>query len=209
MTIVRSILRNPFLSMSLIAGSVAVAGCMDSAQPTSTESAEVAADHIVITDGDALSGLAVQTVQYQHTAQGDKFSAPGFTQTAPGEWTMSANGTTMSVKVSPVAQKGVLPLAVTCNLNFYIGIASPVVGVVGEAAIGQIDCTGGSATTTISTQACNNVACTPVQSVTGTANPGAPFTSGVAIAGTAGVTCSGSVSWNPPGVSVSGSNPCG
>src|SRR4051794_19974128 len=103
MSIARSILRNPLLSMSLIAGSVAATGCVDSTQPAPTETAEQAADHVAITAGDALSGLAVQTVQYQHTAQGDQLSAPGMTRTAPGEWTMSASGTTTSIKVSPVA----------------------------------------------------------------------------------------------------------
>jgi hypothetical protein len=204
MTTVRSILRNPLLSMSLIAGSLA-AGCVDSAQPTPTEGT---ADHVAITGGEALSGLAVQTVQYQHTAQGDQFSAPGFTQTAAGEWTRSVNGTTMSIKVSAAAA-AVPPPAVTCNLNFYIGIATPVVGFVGEAAIGQLDCVGGSVTTTITTQACTNLGCNVPQSVTGTANPGAPFTSGVAVPGAAGVPCSGSVNWNPPGASVAASNLCG
>jgi hypothetical protein len=213
MTIARSILRNPLLSMSLIAGSVAVTGCVDSAQQLSTESAEIAADHVVITGGDALSGLAAQSVQYQHTAQGDQFSAPGFTPTAPGEWTMSAHGTTTSVKLSPVAENALLPPRpqprVTCNLNFYIGISSPVVGFVGEAAIGQLDCLDGVVTTTITTQACTDFGCNVPQSVTGTASPGVPFTSGVAVPGTAGAACSGTVSWNPPGVAVSGSNPCG
>jgi hypothetical protein len=209
-TVVYSILRNPFLSISLIAGSVAVSGCVDSAQPASTESAEIAAGHVVITDGDSLSGLAVQTVQYRHTAQGDTFSAPGFTQTAPGEWTMSANGTKMSVKVSPVVKNAALPPPpATCNLNFYIGASSPVVGTVGEAAIGQLDCVGGAVSTTITTQACTNLGCNVPQSVTGTASPGVPFTSGVAVPGAAGAACSGTVIWNPPGTSVSSSNPCG
>lgn len=209
MTILRSILRNPFLSMSLIAGSVAVSGCVDSAQPVSAESAEIAADHVTITDGNALSGLTVHTVQYQHTAQGDKFSAPGFTQTAPGEWTMSANGTTMSIKVSPVAKDAAPPPPVTCNLNFYIGAATPVVGFVGEVALGQLDCVGGTVATTITTQACTNLGCNVPQSVAGSASPGVPFTSGVAVPGAAGAACSGTVIWNPPGSSVSSSNLCG
>lgn len=207
MTTVRSILRNPFISMSLIAGGVALTGCVDAAQPTATESADLSADRVAITDGEALSGLAVQTVQYQHTDQGDKFSAPGFTQTGPGEWTKSENGATTSVKVIPI-DGGARP-RVTCNLNFYIGVSSPVVGFVGVAAIGQLDCLDGAAATTITTQVCSDLGCTAPQSVTGVASPGLPFTSGIALPGTAGASCLGIVSWNPPGVSTSGTGPCG
>jgi hypothetical protein len=206
MSIACSILRNPFFSMSLIAGSVAATGCVDSTQPGSTETADSAADHVAVTDGEALSGLAVQTVQYQHTAQGDRLSAPGLTQTAPGEWTLSASGTTMSVKVSPAPTPNIL---VTCNLNFYIGISSPVVGFIGEAAIGQLDCLDGAVTTTITTQACTDFGCNVPASATGTASPGLPFTSGVAVPGTAGAACSGTVFWSPPGAAVSAANPCG
>jgi hypothetical protein len=214
MTTVRSILRDPFISMSLIAGGVALTGCVDPAPPTSSESADLAADHVTITDGDALSGLPVQTVQYEHTPQGDKLSAPGFKQTAPGEWTMSANGTTMSLKASPVASAIIQP-RVSCSLNFYIGpsgfdaAGNPVFGVVGEAAIGQLDCLDGAVSTTITTQACTDLGCNVPQSVTGTASPGLPFTSGVIVPGAAGAACSGTVVWDPPGVFVSTSNPCG
>jgi hypothetical protein len=206
MSIARSILSNPLLSMSLIAGSVAATGCVDSTQPASTETAEQAADHVAVTSDDALSGLAVQTVQYQHSAQGDQLSGPGLTQTAPGEWTMSAGGRTTSIKVSPVANPNIL---VTCNLNFYIGIATPVVGFVGEAAIGQLDCLDGTASTIITTQACTNLGCNVPQVVAGTASPGLPFTSGVAVPGALGAACSGTVNWNPPNVTAAASNPCG
>lgn len=212
--ITRSILCNPFISMSLIAGSLAFAGCVDSAQPTASESAELASDQVAITDGDALSKLAVQTVQYEHTAQGDKFSAPGFVQTAPGEWTKTENGTAISIKVSPVAGAVIQP-RVSCNLNFYIGpsgfdaTGAPIFGIVGEAALGQLDCLDGAASTTITTQACSDLGCTAPQSVAGTASPGVPFTSGIIVPGTAGAACFGSVAWNPPGVATSASTPCG
>src|SRR4051812_23328794 len=206
MSIARSILCNPLLSMSLIVGGVAATGCVDSTPPDSTDTAEQAADHVAVTTGDALSGLAVQTVQYQHTAQGDQLSGPGLTQIAPGEWTMSTRGTTTSIKVSPVANPNIL---VTCNLNFYIGIATPVVGFVGEAAIGQLDCLDGTLSTIITTQACTNLGCSAPQSVLGTASPGAPFTSGVAVPGALGAACSGSVNWNPPNATAAAANACG
>ena len=99
---------------------------------------------------------------------------------------------------------------VTCNLSDYIGPSSPVLpGVIGAAAIGQADCVEGSVTFTIETQACSDLGCTAFNIVTGTASPGLPFVSGVAIAGTAGAACSGTVIFIPPGLTVTGAGPCG
>jgi hypothetical protein len=199
------------MSMALIAG-VAATGCVDSAQPVSTESADPTANHILITGRDALSGIPWQTAQYQWTADGHEVTAsgPGWTQTAPGVWTNSAHGITTTMKIVSVQNTlGLPPPPLTCNLAHYIGPSSPIVpDFVGEAAVGQVDCIDGTGRVFINTEACSDLVpnCASDFEV-GNASPGAPFTVGVAVAGTAGVDCSGHVAFFPP--SFSGSNPCG
>jgi len=201
----------PFLSMALIA-SAASTGCVDSSQPGSTESADTTANHIVITDRAALSGIPWQTVQYQWTADGHEVSAsgPGWTQTAPGTWTSTAHGITTTMKIVSLASTpGQPPPPLTCNIAHYIGPSSPVIpDFIGEAAVGQVDCVDGTGRFFINTEACSDLvpSCASDFEV-GNASPGAPFTAGVAVPGTAGAACSGHVAFFPP--SFSGDNPCG
>jgi len=213
MTRARSILCNPLVSMTLIAAGVAATGCVESTQPASGESVETSSDRVVITDREALSGLSLQTVAFQRTAQGDQIVAPGWTQTAPDEWTQSAHGATTTIKVTPKvtpAQSAAAPPPpVTCNLNFFIGPSSSL-GLIGGAAIGQADCLDGAVAFTITVTVCTDLfpACV-TQSGVGVASPGLPFTFGIAVPGTAGATCAGAVQWVPPGVSTSALFACG
>lgn len=213
MTRARSILCNPLVSMPLIAVSVAATGCVESTQPSSAEITGTASDHAVITDGSALSGLPLQTVAFQHTAQGDQIVAPGWTQTAPGEWTRSEHGLTTTIKATPKVTADQIaaapPPPVTCNLNFFIGPSSSF-GLVGGAAIGQADCLDGAIAFTITTTVCTDLfpACV-TQSGVGVASPGLPLTFGILVPGTAGATCSGAVLWVPPGASTSALFACG
>lgn len=213
MTCVKSILRNPFVSMALVAGSVAATGCVDASQPAATETTESTVDHTVISDGAVLSALAPQSIQYQRTADGDKLSVsgPGWTQTAPGEWTNSAPGSSATIKAVPVANAlAAPPPPVTCNLNFYIGASTPTgVGFAGEAAIGQSVCLDGAVQFTITTTACTDLFGCITQSGTGVASPGLPFTFGIAVPGTPGAACLGQVIWTPPGASATFATACG
>lgn len=71
------------------------------APPSPSESVELSSDRVVITDRDALSGLSLQTAVFQRTAQGDQIVSPGWTQTAPDEWTRSVDGATTTIKATP------------------------------------------------------------------------------------------------------------
>ena len=60
---------------------------------------------------------------------------------------------------------------------------------------------------TSETQACSDFGCTPLHIATGIAQPCLPFHSGVAVTGTAGAGCSGTVIFIPPGQVTAGAGP--
>jgi hypothetical protein len=80
-----SSLRNPFISMTLVAGSVLATGCVDSAEPTTS-----AVEHALV-NRPGLSPVApLQEVQIS----GDRVSitSAGWTQAAPGIWSGKSAG---------------------------------------------------------------------------------------------------------------------
>lgn len=191
--------RGKFLSMVLLTG-VASTGCVDAPQPTSAEGAAPTANHIVITSENAPSSIPWQMAPSQWAAD----------TTTPGVWTRSAHGVTTKIRIAALANAAgeAAPLA-SCTLAHYIGPSSPVVpDLIGEAAIGQVDCPSSTGRFFIITEACSDlVPDCESESDVGNASPGAPFTVGVAVAGTAGADCSGHVAFFPP--SFTGGNPCG
>jgi hypothetical protein len=210
----RSILRTSIAAMAVIAGSLAAPGCGNSPQTAPARGTDITANHVIITDRNDLSGLAWRTVEYQRTAQGEKIIAPGqdWTQTAPGVWTNKAQGITTTLKIEPVedaAETGLLESTI-CHFAHYIGPSSAAdPTLVGEASIAQLDCTKGKAKAYFIVGACSDLVpdCEyDDNDGYGYASPGSPYTLGVAVPGTAGADCSGSVwYWG----SYSGFNPCG
>jgi len=215
MTRVSSILRRSLVRMTLIIGTVAATGCGNSPQTAPARSTDTTANHVIITDQNKLSGLAWRTVEYQRTALGEKIFAPGqdWTQTAPGVWTNTAQGITTTMKIEPAEDAtatGVLEPMI-CNFSHYIGPSSAAdPTLVGEASIAQLSCTKGKAKAYFIVGACSDLVPDCEYDDNGGdygyASPGSPYTLAVAVPGTAGADCSGSVwYWG----SYSGFNPCG
>jgi hypothetical protein len=106
------------------------------------------------------------------------------------------------------AAQGTTPQAVSCNIGFYTGPSSPVVGTYGAAALTQVACSGGCQVFTISAQACTNFGCSPVASSSSWVCS-SPWTFGVSKGGTYGASCSSATSISPPGITSSWSGYCG
>lgn len=100
------------------------------------------------------------------------------------------------------------PQALSCNIAFYTGPSSPIVGTYGAAALTQVACSGGCQFFTISAQACTNYGCTPVNSSSSYVCA-SPWTFGVTMTGSYGAFCSSATSISPPGISQSWSGSCG
>lgn len=109
---------------------------------------------------------------------------------------------------SLAAVQGIAPLAVSCDISFYTGPSSPVLGTYGAAGLAQVSCSGGCQTFTISAQACTNFGCGPLSSASNSVCA-SPWLFGVAKDGTPGASCSSSASVSPPGITSSWTGSCG